>query len=71
MILRRSKLDRLHNIDYILLAMVMTHEVVGTLYPGKGGPSKRKIRRLTKTFPQCQDWRKSTGLDTDYKIRIN
>ena len=40
-------------------------------YPVKGGASKRKIRRLTKTFPYCQDWRKSAGLETDYKIKIN
>ena len=37
----------------------------------QGGASKRKIRRLTKTFPYCQKWRKSVGLETSYKIRIN
>ena len=46
-------------------------EIARIVHPEKGGPLKRKIRRLTKTFPYCQSWRKSAGLDTDYKIRIN
>lgn len=47
------------------------NEIAKIVDPEKGGPLKRKIRRLTKTFPYCKNWRKSAGLDIDYKIRIN